>query len=1517
MEKLASLDDVLKLISLKKQSNPQEKVSLKALLKENGFEAKLEGLNFHVAGENGTVKQWRPEAKTKNGILTTKSSVPRRTTLLNDIDFTGIAVNRCQFDQCDLSGAVLPEAISDSSFQETCLDNATIHNSTFKQCDFTLTSFDYSDLSKVTFNECQMNRTGFNYLTQNKDVSFEIHAASQFVDINILGCKPGGISVKNTGTAEFEIQDLTSDQDLNFIKVKYNRVSDRPKIILPWNTVAPSIAASLTEKQLQRTDLIEPKSLNPIRINYTPSGIDLLSLDKEVTTLTGMAEKYMKQLETDLMKQSKLIAAKASEGLCPQYASMTAGEIFTELWREKKESHAMSIFYIMREENQRAIDAGKSLPFPMMDKMYHYALTAYNECDGIMIPGGSDIDPRFYGEKTGKTTHPLTTASGLPDLRRDVLEFSLIYIQQRSAEPKPLHAICRGSQLIAAAYGAKMHQELNDRERDAFYFEPMQFSRPSSPVSGLFPTGGTDSVSDTTTSAPKKDSASAPPIASVSLASLMKNESDEDVMNLIFFHHQGFSVVPSTHGLVAIAESTTKGGNVITVAAENLPQNIGIVQNHPEFAHGHGLGEMLSATVAKRFFQNIATMANAFANGERKGISDFRALLNKTGDITLVETKKPITKGELNALTSPGNSPAKTNDYDSIVIGLGPVGLTSAISAIERGEKIALVTDRALHGGLGVRQQVLGVDEVMDWVSQLVRPELLEFFITTNRMTRTMYQPPDGSKPYPYWTFSTGALEELLVAELEERIHDKLLIKLDKDGFFNKSGKDELLDEINLQLSEYKKAQEGVSEEKARRIIFTQYLKFLESEKQEDKLAKIAEARNQLGIDIIEVEKIPPNMTADIDLSKGLTYSAAHEDSLLRPSVVKQLDKQKSLRERIDISDANKTLSLGGIHKINDRPVKTHEKRQAFGFHDVVASNGAKQQAEKAMAGRVEGDDVHLTLPLYKSHVATIFSITGTTTFNFGKDPTAPKALESKLVSKMLDYCKKNKNARTPVPMSDLRKYGWEPHSRPHQQVYTTGGDNPTNDEDRDYLYIGCEYPEALKPERLKEFVNIMIASKAKPVSEEVAIAYSKIPPLILEKINAYKTPVDQLKERDYQVLSKSLARDWSRMLLKDALPEVVCVVSNITDPEYSPTERGKDILSTSQFDLGFFELGRSIYPLGSRESGRAFFISVGDGRMFPLYTTGTGAQTGLKLARLYDKAKRDYMGLMLGLGKEPKFQVLMSTTNANQLDPKKCESHQVIYNEYLDEVEKIVGKVYGEYHAASRQVIDEIREVQGKWIDTRNQRFQKAEQVFEILQDAIGLEKRVSGVLSTCQEITQMCSMGVTSRQPGSLHSNLSRALKGSTLSAKDQQTIIESVSVINQKMSQVKDSLKRAYTQYEENDVISYEELPQFAMKFDSTVDQYYEQLQQACLELHHLSELVGVMTETLNKTLPKISPESLKSSHGSISEIQSVLDKIQKAGKQVEELLECGLYKKHLAKLPTSLPPPSITPSVGGKF
>jgi len=72
--------------------------------------------------------------------------------------------------------------------------------------------------------------------------------------------------------------------------------------------------------------------------------------------------------------------------------------------------------------------------------------------DGLLIPGGGDVDPEYYGAS------PRTELRGV-DRARDETEIQLV--RAAVSRQKPLLAICRGHQVLNVALGGTLWQDVN------------------------------------------------------------------------------------------------------------------------------------------------------------------------------------------------------------------------------------------------------------------------------------------------------------------------------------------------------------------------------------------------------------------------------------------------------------------------------------------------------------------------------------------------------------------------------------------------------------------------------------------------------------------------------------------------------------------------------------------------------------------------------------------------------------------------------------------------------------------------------------------------------------------------------------------------------------------------------------------------------------------------------------------------------------------------------------------------
>ena len=80
------------------------------------------------------------------------------------------------------------------------------------------------------------------------------------------------------------------------------------------------------------------------------------------------------------------------------------------------------------------------------------AATYISKIDKLLLAGGQDVEPLFYGEDP----HPKLEAT---NLARDLFEQALI--EEALKQNKPIFAVCRGMQLLNVTLGGNLYQDLS------------------------------------------------------------------------------------------------------------------------------------------------------------------------------------------------------------------------------------------------------------------------------------------------------------------------------------------------------------------------------------------------------------------------------------------------------------------------------------------------------------------------------------------------------------------------------------------------------------------------------------------------------------------------------------------------------------------------------------------------------------------------------------------------------------------------------------------------------------------------------------------------------------------------------------------------------------------------------------------------------------------------------------------------------------------------------------------------
>ena len=78
------------------------------------------------------------------------------------------------------------------------------------------------------------------------------------------------------------------------------------------------------------------------------------------------------------------------------------------------------------------------------------------DCDGLLIPGGPDVEPGLYGQARSEKC-------GKANPYRDELEIRLL--KAFLAARKPVFGVCRGIQIVNVFFGGTLHQDIGEIQR--------------------------------------------------------------------------------------------------------------------------------------------------------------------------------------------------------------------------------------------------------------------------------------------------------------------------------------------------------------------------------------------------------------------------------------------------------------------------------------------------------------------------------------------------------------------------------------------------------------------------------------------------------------------------------------------------------------------------------------------------------------------------------------------------------------------------------------------------------------------------------------------------------------------------------------------------------------------------------------------------------------------------------------------------------------------------------------------
>lgn len=182
--------------------------------------------------------------------------------------------------------------------------------------------------------------------------------------------------------------------------------------------------------------------------------------------------------------------------------------------------------------------------------------------DGILLAGGGDVNPARYGEKT-------LPVCGEVDEKRDAFEFKLT--AQAMKRNMPIFGICRGSQVLAAAMGGTLFQDIESQKGIPAERHSQKPPYGEAVHMVQFKTGG-----------------------------LFERITGVEKMQANSMHHQAVKDA----GPNLVVEGTAEDGVIEALSAKER-DNVFAVQFHPEYLSDHD-------EAAQKLFNHLVSLAQAY-----------------------------------------------------------------------------------------------------------------------------------------------------------------------------------------------------------------------------------------------------------------------------------------------------------------------------------------------------------------------------------------------------------------------------------------------------------------------------------------------------------------------------------------------------------------------------------------------------------------------------------------------------------------------------------------------------------------------------------------------------------------------------------------------------------------------------------------------------------------------------------------------------------------------------------------
>lgn len=317
------------------------------------------------------------------------------TDLFKDVSFEGLSFSKCDFGNINFRN---------SQFKNCEFHHCNMKNTVFFQARLSDTSFSRCDFEESIFNNARLNNVQFSY----SNMEYANFQQAKLQKTEFSHCPMIGtnfIEASVSKASKLRHCDLTNcllfetKEAFRITGGKEHKIT-KPIVGIMWSLETPGLTATKLNRSLKSNDSI------PLKYNYHPEGIKTDKLDREVNRRLSQIKKNPK----------------------PDALSIPA--------------HLLELSKKEPEKN------------PQIAKLQAQAKNLLKHVDSLLLPGGADIQPEFYGQrKTTTDRHSLD-----PDYRRTILEFALL--DEARTKGTPCMGICRGSQMGNIFYGGDLKQHV-------------------------------------------------------------------------------------------------------------------------------------------------------------------------------------------------------------------------------------------------------------------------------------------------------------------------------------------------------------------------------------------------------------------------------------------------------------------------------------------------------------------------------------------------------------------------------------------------------------------------------------------------------------------------------------------------------------------------------------------------------------------------------------------------------------------------------------------------------------------------------------------------------------------------------------------------------------------------------------------------------------------------------------------------------------------------------------------------